>query len=84
MEETQILKLFKESNVGFDFVMPRPGGPHALVLLLDCEDLTGRGVAGRSGKSVMGFGRGTVWDAGFRGLEEECDQNQGGYGYGGI
>lgn len=84
MEETQILKLLEKGDVGFDFVTPGLGGPQALVLLLDGEKLTRRGVAGGSGESEVGFGWGTVWDAGFRGLEEEYDKNQCGHGYGGI
>lgn len=84
MEKTQIQKRLKEVDVGFDFVLPGPGGPEALVLLLDGDEHARRGVAGRSGESVVGFGGGTRWDAGFRGFEEEYDEGQGPYGYGGV
>lgn len=84
MEKTQIQKRLKEVDVGFDFVLPGPGGPEALVLLLDGDEHARRGVAGRSGELVLGFGGGTRWDAGFRGFEEEYDEGEGPYDYGGV
>lgn len=71
LEKTQIPKRLEEVDVGFDLVLPGPGGPEALVLLLDGDDLARGGVAGGSGESVVGFCWGIRWDAGLRGFEEE-------------
>lgn len=82
-EEAQVADRAEEGPVGEDLAAEGAGGPEALVLLVEGEELAaGGGVAGGPGEAVAGGGGGG--EAGLRGRpEEEEEEGEGGDGDGG-
>ena len=70
----------EEIEEGGEVVVPEFGGPEALVLLVDGEDLARSGIAGGFGEFEMGFWRGIWGNAGLWGLEEEEEEGERGNG----